>query len=176
MPKVFDRTAPVKVRKDRTGRTYGWLKVVSRAPDCNGVVMWKCICSFRGCGRETVVAGGSLQQGQTRSCGCYNVASRRSRAAESRDPGGARANCLNTIRTTAPNVAAQIHAAPVISATAVEASASLDAGWVETASRTSLLMSVLVRRRRTRCIDLMSMVTIGRVTPYGPSIIRNKVT
>jgi hypothetical protein len=84
--------APIKVHVDRTGRTYGWLKVISRVADRNGVVMWKCICSFRDCGKETVVTGGALQQGDTRSCGCYNLASRVSRAATSRNPYGVAAN------------------------------------------------------------------------------------
>jgi len=58
---------------DRTGQLYGSLVVVSRTilPGRNGVY-WECLCQ---CGVVVIVRGGSLQQGQTKSCGCRRVES-----------------------------------------------------------------------------------------------------
>jgi len=52
---------------DRTNQKYNLLTVTSRAPNKGQQVMWNCACS---CGGITIVAGGSLQSGNTRSCGC----------------------------------------------------------------------------------------------------------
>ena len=56
-----------------TGKKYGKLTVVRRAPDkiqANGRhrVMWECICE---CGKQTIVYGDNLKKGTTQSCGCY---------------------------------------------------------------------------------------------------------
>lgn len=62
---------------DETGKQYGQLTVLYRAPnDKNGRAMWHCRCS---CGKELDVLGKSLRNGNTRSCGCLQ----RRRAAES---------------------------------------------------------------------------------------------
>ncbi len=60
--------------EDLTGRKFGRLTVIERAPDGhNGVkrikpvTMWKCICD---CGKETIVNRYSLVTGHTVSCGC----------------------------------------------------------------------------------------------------------
>ncbi|MCK5788820.1 MAG: hypothetical protein KAH32_07465, partial [Chlamydiia bacterium] len=54
--------------KDLTGQRFGRLIVLSRAEDRGGNVYWKCLCD---CGNTTVVQGGGLRNGQTKSCGCY---------------------------------------------------------------------------------------------------------
>lgn len=56
---------------DLTGRTFGRLKVIGRAPDNKYYntprPMWLCECE---CGNKTVVMGANLRDGKTRSCGC----------------------------------------------------------------------------------------------------------
>ena len=57
---------------DLTGRVFGRLTVIKRAPDRvssrgNRSVMWECQCV---CGKRTVVASVNLRQGKTKSCGC----------------------------------------------------------------------------------------------------------
>ena len=55
--------------KNLCGKVFGELKVIEetdkRSP--NGNVVWKCICA---CGKEALVDSGSLQSGNTKSCGC----------------------------------------------------------------------------------------------------------
>lgn len=54
---------------DRTGETFGRLRVVRRAgTGQNKKVLWECLCS---CGNTVVVVSGSLVTGNTNSCGCY---------------------------------------------------------------------------------------------------------
>lgn len=61
--------------KDRTGQRYGRLVVLERAPNgSHNRVFWKCKCD---CGNIVDVAGGSLQKGCTKSCGCLNTETRR---------------------------------------------------------------------------------------------------
>ena len=53
---------------DLTGQTFGWLKVVNRAPENRrGRVCWVCKCR---CGNECIVTGHELKQKKTKSCGC----------------------------------------------------------------------------------------------------------
>ena len=54
---------------DKTGNRYHHLTVVARSPDKNkfGHIMWVCQCD---CGNRVTVAGGNLQSGNTKSCGC----------------------------------------------------------------------------------------------------------
>mgnify|MGYP007070555145 CR=1 FL=1 len=53
---------------DLTGKRFGRLVVMSRSANKNGPnYKWFCLCD---CGNITEVAGGSLQQGATNSCGC----------------------------------------------------------------------------------------------------------
>lgn len=55
---------------DLTGMRFGRLIVLKReANDDNGSAMWKCRCD---CGNIVVVRGGSLRNGNTRSCGCLH--------------------------------------------------------------------------------------------------------
>ena len=53
---------------DRTGKRFGRLAVISRAENNQwNQVQWVCLCD---CGETVVVAGGPLNRGDTRSCGC----------------------------------------------------------------------------------------------------------
>lgn len=53
---------------DITGRKYGRLTVIERAPNGKGYkTRWLCQCE---CGNQTIVQGESLRTGATRSCGC----------------------------------------------------------------------------------------------------------
>lgn len=62
--------------KDLTGQTYGWLEVVrfSGTENFKGGSrrMWECRCR---CGKLCVISSNSLQQKNTRSCGCLSRAS-----------------------------------------------------------------------------------------------------
>lgn len=55
--------------EDLTGRTFGRLTVISRAPNQGKKTMWNCRCN---CKDETIitVAANSLKRGRTQSCGC----------------------------------------------------------------------------------------------------------
>ena len=54
--------------KDHTGRRFGRLTAVERLPHYkDGKTYYRCICD---CGAETIVLGGALASGQTKSCGC----------------------------------------------------------------------------------------------------------
>lgn len=57
-------------RKDLVGKRFGRLTVLCRAKDNtnDGHPRWVCMCD---CGREVIVPGRSLQEGKTKSCGCY---------------------------------------------------------------------------------------------------------
>lgn len=55
---------------DLIGKTYGKLKVVSRADNLGRAPMWNCKCS---CGETKIVNGGSLRRGSTTSCGCNRL-------------------------------------------------------------------------------------------------------
>ncbi len=55
--------------KDETGKQYGRLTVVARAPDDRHQgARWLCRCR---CGREVVVSGVMLRQNRAHSCGCW---------------------------------------------------------------------------------------------------------
>lgn len=54
--------------QDITGRTFGWLTVVKFNRRVKYIAYWKCKCQ---CGGTTVVQGGALRCGVTKSCGCY---------------------------------------------------------------------------------------------------------
>jgi AraC-like DNA-binding protein len=58
----------VRPANDLTGRTFGRLKVASRAgSDEHGKATWRCACD---CGNSAVIVGYSLTRGDTLSCGC----------------------------------------------------------------------------------------------------------
>ena len=53
---------------DLTGKKFGKLSVIKRAPDLRrGVPRWECKCS---CGKHTISFGADLVNGRTKSCGC----------------------------------------------------------------------------------------------------------
>ena len=52
---------------DETGKKYGLLTVLKRYGYYNRMVTWLCKCN---CGKEIVVVGASLRNGNTKSCGC----------------------------------------------------------------------------------------------------------
>lgn len=63
----------VKVRKDLTGMTFGFLTVLHQDEDCvtlkgKHLAKWVCRCK---CGNIISVLGSSLRYGTTKSCGCY---------------------------------------------------------------------------------------------------------
>ena len=66
------RNCPLRIRKDtainEVGNKYGKLTVVKRVANKNNKVMWLCQCD---CGNTVEVAGASLRNGNTKSCGCY---------------------------------------------------------------------------------------------------------
>ena len=54
--------------KDLTGQKFGRLTAIEfRGTNKSGNALWLCKCD---CGNETVVRGGSLKNGHTKSCGC----------------------------------------------------------------------------------------------------------
>lgn len=54
---------------DLTGQTFGYLTVIERAENSlSGKVRWRCKCK---CGKEAIVNGSNLRNGNTKSCGCY---------------------------------------------------------------------------------------------------------
>ena len=55
---------------DFTGRMFGRLTVVSRAPSVNKKTFWNCKCS---CGQNCVSRADSLLDGMIRSCGCLHA-------------------------------------------------------------------------------------------------------
>lgn len=61
-------TMPVK---DLTGTRIGKLVVIERAgTNKYGNATWRCLCD---CGKETIVSGGKLTGGTTKSCGCLKT-------------------------------------------------------------------------------------------------------
>lgn len=59
---------------DLTGKKFGRLTVLARAPSRYGLPHWKCRCV---CGTKIEVAGASLRYGRTKSCGCLHNEIRR---------------------------------------------------------------------------------------------------
>lgn len=57
-------------RIDMTGQRYGRLTAIELDRVENGRTFWKCRCD---CGNITVVAGGKLRNGSTKSCGCFKL-------------------------------------------------------------------------------------------------------
>ena len=67
---------------DLVGQKFGRLTVLSLAPDhTHGMSRWLCRCD---CNRETVVRGGNLRNGNTRSCGHCGLYERKIRNEEPR--------------------------------------------------------------------------------------------
>jgi len=52
---------------DQTGRRFGRLIVVERAPNRGKLTHWRCRCD---CGKAHTVYSGYLKDGRTKSCGC----------------------------------------------------------------------------------------------------------
>lgn len=60
--------------KDLTGQRFVRLLVMSRAENTPaGSARWHCVCD---CGASSVVRGGNLRAGKTKSCGCLDVETR----------------------------------------------------------------------------------------------------
>lgn len=57
-------------RIDLTGKKFGRLKVIKQADTVKGHLRWHCKCD---CGKDTIVYGSSLKNGNTTSCGCYKT-------------------------------------------------------------------------------------------------------
>lgn len=56
---------------DLTGQQINSWTVIKRAPtDRWGGAMWECQCV---CGNQTIVSGGHLRSGASKSCGCLNI-------------------------------------------------------------------------------------------------------
>lgn len=53
-------------------KRFGLLIVICREKNKNNAPTWRCKCD---CGKETIVSGGNLRRGNTKSCGCYNITS-----------------------------------------------------------------------------------------------------
>lgn len=70
----IDNKKPVGGHVDLTGRVYSKLTVKKRVESKNGKVFWLCECE---CGAETRVVTASLNNGQTRSCGCLRSSNNR---------------------------------------------------------------------------------------------------
>jgi hypothetical protein len=65
---------------DLTGQLFGRLTAIRRAGTyVNRKALWQCRCS---CGKTHYVDSSSLRRGLTKSCGCLQAESRRSRAIE----------------------------------------------------------------------------------------------
>lgn len=61
-----------KLFKNEIGNKYGKLTVIERAEnDVRGMAHWVCECE---CGSKTIVSGGNLRSGITKSCGCLKSA------------------------------------------------------------------------------------------------------
>lgn len=67
---------------DLTGKRFGRLTVICRAPGGGRMTRWKCICD---CGNETTVFSSNLRRGFTQSCGCYRRECEINRAAAKRN-------------------------------------------------------------------------------------------
>lgn len=58
-------------RIDLTGRKFGRLTVLGYAfSSKSGIAKWDCICD---CGEKSIVEGGKLKNGHTKSCGCLKI-------------------------------------------------------------------------------------------------------
>lgn len=56
--------------KNLKGQSFGRLTVIEEAGrDKWKQVLWRCLCV---CGKTTIVVGGNLRSGTTKSCGCFN--------------------------------------------------------------------------------------------------------
>jgi hypothetical protein len=54
---------------DITGKKFGRLTIVKRAPNINSRTMWQCLCD---CGKEVTLQGAHIRSGSTKSCGCLH--------------------------------------------------------------------------------------------------------
>lgn len=61
---------PSSFKVDLSGRRFGRLQVIGFVPTEGKNSRWRCQCD---CGRATVTTAVSLQQGYTKSCGCYRA-------------------------------------------------------------------------------------------------------
>ena len=52
-----------------SGKRYGRLTVLDRAPNDRQYTRWRCVCD---CGSEKIIQSARLRRGHTKSCGCLN--------------------------------------------------------------------------------------------------------
>lgn len=57
-----------RAAEDLTGRVFGYLTVLRRAPNKGGRTCWLCRCE---CGREKEVISRDMKNGKVKSCGCH---------------------------------------------------------------------------------------------------------
>lgn len=63
---------------DLTDKTFGKLIVLNRTTNSkHGASRWTCLCE---CGQQTIVIGGDLKNGKTKSCGCLTSISNKERS------------------------------------------------------------------------------------------------
>ena len=79
---------------DLTGKRFGRLEVISRAPNRGPRAFWNCRCD---CGRESVVATWQLTSGKTNSCGCLRSDTHPSTEFKALDWSGKRVGSLTVI-------------------------------------------------------------------------------
>lgn len=65
VPKTTARNG--RCAEDLTGRVFGELTALYRAPNQNGRTYWFCRCS---CGNEVILSARQLKSGQAKDCGC----------------------------------------------------------------------------------------------------------
>ena len=54
--------------KDISNKKFGFLTAIKYAGSCPSGAQWECLCD---CGNKTVVSLSHLENGTTKSCGCY---------------------------------------------------------------------------------------------------------
>lgn len=71
-----ESTQSVRSFQDITGQLFGKLTVLRRMPSIGGRVRWLCLCE---CGNEKTIRIDHLKSGNTKSCGCQDVETKRAR-------------------------------------------------------------------------------------------------
>ena len=63
------------------GQKFGKLTALKEVGAKNRCITWKCQCD---CGKKTIVAGISLRNGNTKSCGCLKIEESKKRSTKHR--------------------------------------------------------------------------------------------
>ncbi len=80
---------------DSTGKKFGRLLVIKRAPNVGTSAAWHTLCD---CGNKRIVVGQKLRSGHTKSCGC--ITTDRLKSMHKEIPVGSKFNKLTVIRKT----------------------------------------------------------------------------